>query len=159
MTVNVHQNKAAKKWLMVGACFALAVIIFFFVPEHAFCGSQNDPDTEAVLQAARNYLDAEVRRDYPAVYACFAPSSSYVRNHSYEQYLADARSATDRVVSYRIVDITYIKNYDARETSSAVDKISQVEVDVTFFNADTQYRSEVNIGFIFLKERGRWYKS
>ncbi|MCG7852239.1 MAG: hypothetical protein MIO92_06930, partial [Methanosarcinaceae archaeon] len=148
-----------KIWLTAGFCLALVVIGTFFVPGHALCGAQNDPDAEVVLQAAKNYLDAEVRKDYPAVYACFAPSSSYVRNHSYEQYLADARSATDRVVSYRIVDITYIKNYDARKTSSAVDKISEVEVDVTFFNADTQYRSEVNIGFIFLKERGRWYKS
>ena len=159
MRGNGYSKKAAKIWLMTGACFALTVIMAFCVPQSALCGSQNDREEEAVLQAARKFLDAEIRRDYPAIYACFAPSSPYTKTNSYEQYLAQAKLAPDRVVKYRIIDISYIKNNEDRQKFSSVDKIAQVEVDVTFLHVSTKYRSEVNIGFIFLKEAGKWYKS
>jgi hypothetical protein len=154
-----HYKKVANIWLMAGTCFSLAVIMVLSVPESAICGSQNDRETEAVLQAARKFLDAEIRRDYPAVYACLAPSSTYVRTNSYKQYIVQAKAAPDRVVKYRIIDITYIKNNEDRKTSPTVEKVAQVEVDVTLLHIDTRQRSEVNIGFIFLKEGGRWYKS
>ena len=159
MRVNGHVRKAVKIWLTSVVCLAVIVIPAFCVPERAFCGSQNDPEAEAVLQAARNYLDAEVRRDYPVVYASFAPSSDYTRSSSYEQYLTDARLAQERVVKYRIIAITYIKNNENRQTSATVEKIAEVEVDVTFLHAGTQHQSQVNIGFIFLREGGKWYKS
>jgi len=159
MKGNGHSRKTAKAWLTAGLCLTLVVTMSFCVTGSALCGSQNDPEEEAVIQAVRNYLDAEIGRDYPAVYACFAPSSVYVQNNSYEQYLADAQSAQERVVKYRIVAITYIKNNEKRLTSSIIEKIAEVEVDVTLLHATTQYQSEVNIGFIFLKEGGKWYKS
>ena len=155
----MNGNGNYKKAIMAGACFAVAVSMAFCIPESALSNSQNDLEANAVMQAARKFLDAEVRRDYPAIYACFAPSSPYAKTNSYEQYLAQAKSAPDRVVKYRIVDISYIKNNEDRQTFSSVDKIAQVEVDVTFLHVSTKYRSEVNIGFIFLKEGGRWYKS
>lgn len=151
-----HYIKTAKKILASGACFVLAMIIVFCVLANGFCSSS---DSEAILQAARNFLDAEVRRDYPAVYACFASSSPYARSHSYKEYLAQAQSSPDRVVAYRIVTVTYIQNNEDRETYPAVEKLAQVEVEVTFLHAGTQQRSEVNIGFIFFKEQGKWYKS
>ncbi len=152
-----YDRNAARAWLLAGLCFALTLAFSF--PEGACAGSQKDPEAEAVLQAARNFLDAEVRSDYPAVYACFAPSSPYVRTHNYQQYLAEAKVAPDRVVKYRIIRVSYVQNSEDRKTYPAVDKIAQVEVDVTFLHPATQQRSEVNIGFVFLKERGRWYKS
>jgi hypothetical protein len=154
-----YSKKAARIWLMAGICFALAVIMAFSIPKGALCASGDDVEAKAVLQAARNFLNAEVRRDYPAVYACFAPSSPYARTHSYEQYLADARSAPDRIVKYRIIEVTYIQNSEDRKTYPSVDKVAQVEVDVTFLHTGTRQQSEINIGFIFLKEGGRWYKS
>ena len=154
-----HKKKAANIRLLAGRFFALALIMAFSVTESALCGPPDDIEAEAVLQAARNYLDAEVHKDYPAVYACFSPSSSYAQTNTYEQYLAEARSTQERVVEYRIVAVTYIKNNEKRLTYPAVEKIAEVEVDVTFLNADTQHKSEVNIGFIFLKEGGKWYKS
>ena len=154
-----HYKKAAKIWLMAVACFALAAIMAFCVPESAFCGSQNDREAEAVLQAAKKFLDAEIRRDYPTVYACLSPSSTYIRTNSYKQYLSQAKASPDRVVKYRIINITYINNNDDRQINSTVEKIAQVEVDVTFLHINTKQRSEVNIGFIFFKEGGRWYKS
>jgi hypothetical protein len=153
-----HYIKTAKKILASGACFVLAMIIVFCVPTNGFCSS-SDSEAKAVLQAARNFLDAEVSRNYPAVYACFASSSPYARSHNYKEYLAQAQSLPDRVVAYRIVTVTYIQNNEDRKTYPAVEKFAQVEVEVTFLHAGTQQRSEVNIGFIFFKEQGRWYKS
>lgn len=148
--------KNTKKTLVPRVFFVLAMIIALAVPG---CASSNDSEEKVVMKAAREFLDAEVRRDYPAVYASFASSSEYVRSHSYEEYLAEAQSSSDRVVEYRIVDITYIQDNKDKKTYPTVEKFAQVEVEVTFLNAETKHRSEVNIGFIFLKERGRWYKS
>ena len=159
MMEKVHQKKPVKMWLMAGTCLTLAMIIVFSVTESALCVSQNDQDTEAVMQAAQDYLEAEVRKDYPAVYACFAPSSVYAQTNTYEQYLAEARSAQENVVKYRIIDITYIKKNESKLTYSTVEKIAQVEVEVTFSHAVTKHQTEVNIGFIFLKEGRKWYKS
>jgi len=156
---NRHQKKAVKAWLSAGSCLAALVLLVFFAPDRALSSAQNDPDAEAVMQAAINYFDAEVRRDYPAVYACFAPSSDYVRTTSYEQYLAETSLEQEHLVKYRIIAITYIKNNENRLTKSSVEKIAEVEVDVTLLHAVTKYQSEVNIGFIFFKEDGKWYKS
>lgn len=159
MRVNAHHRQAAKTWLTAGAFFILAMIMLVSTPENAFCGSPNDREEKAVLRAARKFLDAEIRRDHPAVYACFAPSSDYVRTHNYSQYLAEAKVAPDRVVAYQIVRISYIQDNKDPQTITTAEKIAQVEVDVTFLHEGTQQRSVVNIGFIFLKEGGKWYKS
>ncbi|HLZ19749.1 MAG TPA: hypothetical protein VKO67_09060, partial [Smithellaceae bacterium] len=53
------------------------------LPPNAYCTPAGDREEVAVLKAVRNFLDAEIRRDYPAVYACFAPSSVYVRTHTF----------------------------------------------------------------------------
>ncbi len=128
-------------------------------PQNAFSASKTDAEEKALLKAARAFLDAEIRRDYPAVYACFAPSSPYLRTHTYEQYLAEAKAAPYHVVAYQIVRVNYIQdNLDARNLTTA-DKIAQVEVEVTFAYEGSHRRSVTNIGFIFLKEKGKWYKS
>ena len=141
------------------ACFVLAMALVLCVPGNGFCGSSNDPEEKALLEAARNFLDAEVRRDYPAIYACFASSSPYVRSHSYEQYLAEVQALPNRIIEYRIVSVNYIQDNEEKKKLPAVEKIAQVEVELKFIHADTQELSEINIGFVFFKERGRWYKS
>ncbi len=139
--------------------FLLVSIFILGWSPNAFCGPAGDHDEQAVLQAARKFLDAEVRRDYPAVYACFAPSSAYLRTHNYQQYLAEAKSAPYHVAAYQIVRVSYIEdNKNARNITTA-SRIAQVEVEVTFAHEGTDRQSVVNIGFIFLKEKGRWYKS
>ena len=129
------------------------------LPENVFSGSSNDPEEKTVLKAVRTFLDAEIRRDYPAVYACFAPSSAYLRTHTYQQYLAEAKAAPYHVVAYQIVRVSYIQDNKDPQTLSTADRIAQVEVEVTFAYEVTKRRSVVNIGFIFLKEGGKWYKS
>lgn len=141
------------------ACFALAMMMVLCVPGSGFCGSSKDPEEKAVQEAARNFLDAEVRRDYPAVYACFASSSPYARSHSYEQYLADVQALPYRLVGYRIVSVNYIQDNEEKTKLPAIEKIAQVEVELKFLQEDTKDLSEINIGFVFFKERGKWYKS
>ena len=154
-----HQKKYAKTLLTAGTLLAGILIMLFCFPRIARCGVQNDPEEQAVMQAATKYLDAEVRKDYPAVYASFAPSSDYAQSNRYEQYLAEAQLAQQHVVKYRIIAITYIKKNEKKLTLSAIDKIAEVEVDVTFLHTATRQQSEINIGFIFFKEGGKWYKS
>ncbi|MRR16516.1 MAG: nuclear transport factor 2 family protein [Deltaproteobacteria bacterium] len=127
--------------------------------QNASCGSAGESEEQAVLKAVRKFLDAEIRRDYPAIFACFAPSSAYLRTHNYKQYLAEAKATPDRVVAYQIVRVSYIQANKDPQTISTADKIAQVEVEVTFAHEGASRQSVVNIGFIFLKEGGKWYKS
>lgn len=154
-----HYFKNNIKLLGARAYFFLVIIIAFSAPEIAFSIVSDDPEVKSVLKIARKFLDAEVRRDYPAVYACFAPSSVYARAHSFEQYRAQAKSSPERVLAYRIIRVSYILPPEDRQAHPSIEKVAQVEVDVTYLNMSTQLRSEVNVGFIFLKEGGRWYKS
>lgn len=145
--------------LRYSGLFLLISIMVLGLSPSAFCKSAAEGDKRAVLKAARNFLDAEIRRDYPAVYACFAPSSAYLRTHTYQQYLAEAKSAPYHVVAYQIVRINYIEDNKDPKSITAASRIAQVEVEVTFAYEGSDKRSVVNIGFIFLKEGGRWYKS
>ncbi|MEE9912100.1 MAG: hypothetical protein K4571_10290 [Deltaproteobacteria bacterium] len=138
---------------------ALIALTGACLPPNAYCGPASDREEMAVLKAVRNFLDAEIRRDYPAVYACFAPSSVYVRTHTFQQYLTDAKASPDHVVAYQIVRVSYIRDNKDPQTISTADKIAQVEVEVTFAHGSVSRQSVVNIGFIFLKEGGKWYKS
>ena len=160
MMESKHHKKDVKLLSSVAGCLALFSLILFLVPELAISGgAKNDYEAEAVMRAARTYLDAEVRSDYASVYACFAPSSDYIRLKSYEQYLAEVKSTGQRVVKYRIVAISYIEKNSNRLLSINIEKVAEVEAEVTLLNTTTGSRSEVNIGFIFLKETGKWYKS
>lgn len=137
----------------------LTVYFVFGLSGHAYCASAQNAEEKAVLKAARQFLDAEIRQDFPAVYACFAPSSVYVRTHTYNQYLAEAKVAPGRVIAYQIIRVSYIQENKDPKTITTADKIAQVEVEVTFQEQGTSKQSVVNIGFIFLKEGGKWYKS
>jgi hypothetical protein len=152
-----HVKKGMLHASMVG--FIIAMMLVLCVPGNGFCGSSNDPEKTALLEAVRNFLDAEVRRDYPAIYACFAASSPYAQSHSYEQYLAEVQALPYRIIEYRIVSVSYIQDNEESVKFPAIEKIAQVEVELKFLHADTQDLSEINIGFVFFKERGRWYKS
>lgn len=139
------------------ALFLVAAVLILSGP--SFSEPSKDPEEAAVLQAARNFLDAETSRDFKAVYACLAPSSPYADTHSYDDYLREALAAEDHVVDYTIVGVTFIQDNDDRETWPSVEKFAQVEVDVVYLHLPTKQISEINIGFIFIREGGRWYKS
>ncbi len=142
--------------LVVAAIFFTAAFSF---SAPVFCGNEEYSEEAAVFEAARKFLDAEVRGDHRAVYDCLAPSSYYVRKNSYEQYLSQALASEDRLVDYTIVGITYVEDNENRDKWPSVEKFAQVVVDLVFLHVPTQQRSEINIGFIFMKEDGKWFKS
>lgn len=116
------------------------------------------PEEEAILQAARAYLEAEVRRDLPKVYACLAPSSVYRSLNDYKAYLAEADASPVRIRSYKILGVKRIRGNHDPKAYPHVEQFAQVEVDIVIYYGDTQMTSEVNFDFTFIKEKGRWYK-
>lgn len=111
-----------------------------------------------IYEAAKKYLDAEIRRDLQAVYASLAPSSIYCATHDYEAYVAEAEASPVRIIGYKILRISNIRANDDKKAFPKVEKFAQVEVDMTITYLDTSRASEVNFDFVFIKEGGKWYK-
>ena len=114
-------------------------------------------ENRAIHKAARNYLDAEVKRDYKNIYASLAPSSQYCANNTYEMYLAEAKTAPV-IASYKIVKIFDIRVNEDRQRYPKVEKFAQVEVELVLVFNDAGLKTEVNYAFPFIKEGGEWYK-
>ena len=112
----------------------------------------------AIEKVTNAYFKAEMERDFKQVYAYLAPSSTYKKTHSYEQFLKHVGSSPVRIETYRIVDIYRLRDNDNRENYPLVDKFVQVEVDVDIRFIDTGAKSTYNYCFTFLKEKGVWYK-
>jgi hypothetical protein len=112
-----------------------------------------------IRKAAQRYLDAEVRRDLKEVYACLAPSSVYMAtNPSYEDYLREAHISSIRIIDYKILEISKLRDNHDRQKYPRIEKFVQVEVDVTFSFVDNKETVPVNYSFTFIKEGGKWYK-
>lgn len=111
----------------------------------------------AIEEAAHRYFRAEKEGDLQKTYALLAPSSAYRQAHSYDSFVKDiARYPSVKLDTYRIVDIYRLRDNDRRDQYPGVDKLVQVEVDVTFVSSG---RNNVfNYSFTFLKEKGNWYK-
>lgn len=112
----------------------------------------------AVRDAARRYLEAELKRDFDAVYASLSPSSVYRSRNSYKQYLDQAKAAPQRLVEFRIKAISYLTDNHDRVTYPRIEKFVRVEVELVLVDAASNERTEVNADFTFIKEEGRWYK-
>ena len=112
-----------------------------------------------IRKAAQRYLDAEVRRDLKEAYACLAPSSAYMTtNPSYEDYLKEAQTSSSRIIDYKILEISKLRDNHDREKYPRIEKFVQVEVDVTVSFEDNKKTVPVNYSFTFIKEDGKWYK-
>jgi hypothetical protein len=126
--------------------------------EEISSGSEALSEEPAVLKAARNYFDAEVARNLPEVYRCLAPSSAYCATHDYNAFLAEANSSPVRIVGYKIVRIAHIRNNEDLKGFPRVEKFAYVEVDIVVHYIDKNEKADVNFGFTFIKEGGKWYK-
>jgi hypothetical protein len=115
-------------------------------------------EKETIELTTRAYFKAEMGRDYKQIYAFLAPSSTYRKSHTYEQYLQDVTASPVQIKSYRIVDIYRLRDNDNTAEYPSVKRLVQVEVDVDVGFADTGTTSTCNYCFTFLKEGGRWYK-
>jgi ribosomal protein L11 methylase PrmA len=115
-------------------------------------------ERDAIEQAARAYFKAEMEHNYKQIYAHLAPSSTYRKTHTYEQYLQDVSASPVRIKSYKIMDIYRLRDNDNPREYPAVARLVQVEVDVALAFEDTGTQSTCNYCFTFLKEEGSWYK-
>jgi hypothetical protein len=112
-----------------------------------------------IRKAAQRYLDAEVQRDLKEAYTCLAPSSAYMTtNPSYEDYLREAQTSSSRIIDYKILEISKLRDNHDREKYPRIEKFVQVEVDVTVSFEDNKKTVPVNYSFTFIKEDGKWYK-
>jgi len=112
----------------------------------------------AVFEAAKQYLDAEVRRDLQAVYGFLAPSSVYRAAHDYEAFLAEAQASPVRILAYTIRRVAHIRDNQDLDAFPKIEKFAHVEVDIVVFYQDTKQKTDVNFGFTFIKEAGKWFK-
>jgi hypothetical protein len=114
-------------------------------------------EKRSVERAANNYLKAEKEGNLNQVYTLLAPSSVYKKTHSYDQFLEEMTNHSSvKISTYRIVNISRLRDNDMRKEYPDVDKFVQVEVDVTFEHSGEN--SVFNYSFTFLKEKGNWYK-
>ena len=112
----------------------------------------------AIEKVTNAYFKAEMERNLKQVYTYLAPSSTYKKTHTYEQFIKDVGSSPVRIEAYRIVDIYRLRDNDNRENYPLVDKFVQVEVDVDIRFTDNGAKSTYNYSFTFLKEKGVWYR-
>jgi len=141
--------------VLLGGLIVLAVSLLgsAAAPEDASNG-----EIGAVEQAARAYLDAEVRRDFDAVWASLAPSSVYRETHNYRSYREEAVRSPVRIERFRILRVAGVRSNHDPARFPRVERFAEVEVDLVLFDTDTETRTDVNYRFTFIREGGRWYK-
>lgn len=114
-------------------------------------------EERAITRAAERYFQAEMSGDTRLIYSLLAPSSIYRKTHSYEDYLKELHIYPPvKIMTYRIVRLTRLRQNEDRATYPDVDKMVQVEVDVTFAHGGSNM--VFNYSFTFLKEKGNWFK-
>jgi hypothetical protein len=115
-------------------------------------------ERKEVEQAARRYLDAEVRRDFKEVYGSLYPSSDYCRANNYGAYLTEAQSSPVRIESFKIIRVALFEENPVKEKLPGIEGFARVEVDLILGYADTNQKAEINYDFPFVKAGGKWYK-
>lgn len=136
------------------------LVLVFIAPSSGWAGEPGafTNEQKEVEKAARQYLEAEVNRDYKAVFASLYPASEYRQANGFEFYLAEAQSSPVRIESYKILRITMLEENPDKEKLTMIEGFARVEVDVTIGYRDTGQKSLVNYDFPFVKAGGRWYK-
>jgi len=132
-----------------------ASLLFFDKPRFALEMLFEKPRIEKAL---RTYFAAEMNRDLPKVYRLLAPSSTYMRTHSYSEFLSDMKTNPVRIVDYKVVGIYGLRTNHDPAAYPDVERFAQAEVDVTLEYTDTGRKALCNYCFTFLKEKGVWLK-
>ncbi len=151
-----HREERPSRGAALGALLVLAAI--WGTIAVAAPGRLPDDESRAVEQAARAYLEAEVRRDFEAVWSILAPSSVYCETHDFQAYRAEADLSPVRVERFEILRVADIRPNHDPVRFPRVERFADVEVDLVLLDTDTGTRTEVNHRFTFIREGGRWYK-
>jgi hypothetical protein len=154
--------EARRRFRWLSGLLLPAVLLVLALPPQPGGGAEPEGpaagEGKAVLQAARAYLEAEVRRDLAGVWASLAPSSVYCETHDFQAYREEADRSPVRIERFEILRVTDIRpNHDPARFPK-VERFADVEVDLVLLFVDTGTREEVNYRFTFLREGGRWYK-
>lgn len=147
-------RKSIKIIILVFAVLIVSGFVFWAVPRNEVGLLL---EKEAIEKTALAYLNAEMKKDTETVYVLLAPSSDYRRTHSYPEYLKEITENPPLLIKeYKIIRIYRLRGNDNRKLYPDVDKLVQVEVEMTF--AQTGPNTIYNYCFTFLKEKGTWYK-
>jgi len=111
-----------------------------------------------VEAAARNYLEAEVARDFTRVYGSLYPGSDYCKANNFQAYRAEAQSSPVRITAYEILRIVLLEENPDKKKFPNLEEFARVEVDLVLHYSDTNQKADVNYNFPFVKEGGKWYK-
>lgn len=137
---------------------SLCVATFLVFGSLTVCHSTGDDDeTVAVIKEARSYFEAEISRDAKAVWEAMAPSSVYKRQHGYDDYMEMYSKSDLAVKEYSGLEVVEIMDNNDRTALPDVEKLAAVKVRVRLISKDGK-ETEHNNTFIFLKEKGKWFK-
>ena len=142
---------------MIGL-LALAILVSIVGCTGKAARNVDQQEKAAINEAALRYLNAEVMSDFKEIYRSLAPSSTYCRENTYEDYLTTIKASPVRVLDYRILKIEGIRTNEDSVTYPNVKKFAQLKVEVTLLYEDTGEKARVNYDFTFMKEGGKWYK-
>lgn len=96
-------------------------------------------------------------RDAKAVWEAMAPSSVYKRQHGYDDYMEMYSKSDLAVKEYSGLEVVEIMDNNDRTALPDVEKLAAVKVRVRLISKDGK-ETEHNNTFIFLKEKGKWFK-
>ncbi len=147
-------GKITKIIILVVAALIVSGFVLWDVPRNKV---EMFLERDAIEKVASTYFKSEMEGNSRQVYAFLSPSSDYKKTHSYEEFLKDIVDNPPMAINtYKIVDIYRLRDNDNRKSYPTVDKLVQVEVELTFAQAGPN--SIYNYSFTFLKEKGTWYK-
>ena len=136
----------------------LSVLAILAISGVAPCfGDEIESEKAIIMKEARSYFDAELSGDPKAVWSALAPSSVFRRDYSFDDFVALQSRSDLAVKSYDVIEVVeIIDNYD-RNVQPEVEKLAAVKVRVIIKPKNGKETEHNNI-FMFLKERGKWFK-
>ena len=136
----------------------ITVLIILAISTVGPCfGDDIESEKAIIMQEARSYFDAELSGDPKAVWSALAPSSVFRRDYSFDDFVALQSRSDLAVKSYEVIEVVEIMENNDRNVLPAVEKLAAVKVRVKISPKNGKETEHNNI-FMFLKEKGRWFK-
>ncbi len=136
----------------------LLVWLIFIICAPVPCfADESQVEKAVIIKEAKSYFEAEMSGDPKAVWEALAPSSAFKRQHSFEDYLEIQSRSELSVAQYEVMEVLEIMENNDRIALPDVEKLAAVKVHVKIRPKKGKESEHDNI-FIFLKEKGKWFK-
>ena len=136
----------------------ITVLIILAISTVGPCfGDDIESEKAIIMQEARSYFDAELSGDPKAVWSALAPSSVFRRDYSFDDFVALQSRSDLAVKSYEVIEVVEVMENNDRNALPDVEKLAAVKVRVRISPKNGKETEHNNI-FMFLKEKGRWFK-